>query len=52
MPTERERGEPLGQFLQRFVKAKRETVTNPKIKQRLAIAYSEAKRESRKSHGR
>ena len=50
MPPERERGEPLNKFIGRFVKSKREKKQFPKVKQRLAVAYSEARREARK-HG-
>jgi len=42
----RERGEKLSDFIGRFVKAKSER--KYPIKQRLAIAYSEAKERSKK----
>lgn len=41
----REKGEPLNEFIGRFVKSKREKKKFPKIKQRLAVGYSEAKHE-------
>lgn len=50
MPPERERGEKLGHFVGRFMSSKREQKEFPKQKQRLAVAYSEARRASRK-HG-
>lgn len=47
----RESGEPLNKFISRFVKSKREKRKFKNIKQRLAVGYSEARRESRSSHG-
>ena len=47
---ERERGEKLSDFIGRFVKSKREKKKFPESKQRLAVGYSEARREA-KSHG-
>lgn len=53
----REKGEPLGDFIGRFVKSKREKKQFTDIKQRLAIGYSEAreedaKRKKGKHHGK
>lgn len=42
---ERKSGEPLNAFLGRFVSNKREKKHFPSLKQRLAVAYSEAKRK-------
>ena len=47
---EREHGEKLSHFIGRFVGSKREKRKFPKLKQRLAVGYSEARREA-KSHG-
>lgn len=47
----REKGEPLSQFIGRFVKSKRERKKFPDIKQRLAVGYSEAREESRGKKG-
>jgi len=44
----RERGEKLSHFIGRFVGSKREQ--KYPIKQRLAIAYSEARERSKKEH--
>lgn len=46
---ERQRGEPLNKFISRFVDSKREKRKFPKVKQRLAVGYAEARRESK--HG-
>ena len=45
---EREKGEPLSAFIGRFVKSKREKKKFPKIKQRLAVGYSEAAEEHKR----
>jgi hypothetical protein len=47
MPA-REKGEPLNQFIARFVGSDRERRKFPKLKQRLAVGYAEARKESRK----
>jgi hypothetical protein len=44
---ERHKGEPLNQFISRFAKSKRERKQFPKVKQRIAVAYSEARRGAR-----
>jgi len=53
MPV-RERGEKLSDFIGRFVSNKAEKRKFPEAKQRLAVAYAEAKERSRKEvrHGR
>jgi hypothetical protein len=48
MPT-RKAGEPLNAFISRFVGSKREKGQFPKLKQRLAFGYAEAKRESKRA---
>jgi hypothetical protein len=45
---ERKKGEPLNAFISRFVSNKAERQRVPKLKQRLAIGYSEARREARR----
>jgi len=45
---ERRMGEPLNRFIGRFVSSKRERKQFPKLKQRLAVGYSEAKAASRR----
>lgn len=45
---ERRPGEPLSAFIGRFVSSKRERRQFPKLKQRLAVGYHEARREARK----
>lgn len=45
---QRERGEKLSQFIGRFVESKREKRNFPKLKQRLAVGYAEAKEHARK----
>ncbi len=47
MPA-RHKGEKLSSFISRFVANKREEEKFPKIKQRLAVGYAEAKEQSRK----
>lgn len=47
---ERRAGEPLNQFISRFAGSKREKRQFPKLKQRLAVGYAEARREVKK-HG-
>jgi hypothetical protein len=47
----REAGEPLNQFIASFVKSKREKRKFKNLKQRLAVGYSEARQEARRSHG-
>lgn len=47
----RDAGEPLGQFIGRFVKSKREKRKFPELKQRLAVGYSEARESTRRNHG-
>jgi hypothetical protein len=44
---ERRRGEPLNKFVSRFVSSKREEKQFKNKKQRLAVAYSEARRGSK-----
>ena len=52
MPA-REPGEKLSDFVGRFVKSKRERKQFPEVKQRLAVAYSEARERHRKgSHAK
>jgi hypothetical protein len=46
---ERRKGEPLNKFVGRYVSSKHAKQSFPKLKQRLAVAYSEAR--SRKHHG-
>ena len=41
---ERHAGEPLNKFIGRFVKSKREKKQFPKLKQRLAVGYKEARK--------
>ncbi len=48
---ERHSGEPLGEFISRFVGSKRERKKFPKVKQRLAVGYREAREGARKHHG-
>lgn len=48
--TKRQEGEPLSEFISRFVGSKREKKQFPNVKQRLAVGYSEAKEKSRKEH--
>jgi hypothetical protein len=50
MPPERQSGEPLNAFIGRFVSSKRERKKFPKLKQRLAVGYSEAREAARKEH--
>ena len=45
---ERKTGEKLSDFISRFVDSKREKKEFPKVKQRLAVGYSEAKEQARK----
>lgn len=40
---ERKKGEKLSEFISRFVGSKRERKEFPKLKQRLAVGYSEAR---------
>jgi len=50
---QREKGEKLSEFIGRFVSDKRERKKFPEQKQRLAIAYHEARERSRKeSHAK
>jgi len=51
MPA-RQKGEPLGKFISRFVSSKHEEDEFPDIKQRLAVGYSEAKKRSKKEKHR
>lgn len=44
---ERLKGEPLNEFVGRFAKSKREQRSFPDLKQRLAVAYSEARRSKK-----
>lgn len=44
----REKGEPLNEFIGRFVGNKREKRKFPDIKQRLAVGYSEAREKAHK----
>lgn len=44
----RTKGEPLGEFIGKFVKSKREKAKFPELSQRLAVGYSEAKRKAKK----
>jgi len=50
MPA-REHGEPLSHFIGRFMKSKHDKKKWPKIKQRLAVGYAEAREGARKHHG-
>lgn len=43
---EREKGEPLNKFMNSFMKSKGDKKKWPKVKQRLAVGFSEAKREA------
>ena len=45
---ERHSGEPLNKFIERYMGSKRAKKDFPKQKQRLAVAYSEAKERSKK----
>jgi hypothetical protein len=45
---QRHKGEPLSQFIGRFVGSKRERKRFPDIKQRLAVGYSEARSAAKK----
>lgn len=45
---ERSKGEPLNAFIGRYMGSKRAQKDFPKQKQRLAVAYSEAKSASKK----
>jgi len=47
----REKGEPLNQFIGRFVSSKREKRKFKSLKQRLAVGYSEARQQARAHHG-
>ncbi len=47
MPA-REKGEKLSQFIGRFVSSKREERKFPKLAQRLAVGYAEAREQSKK----
>ena len=47
---ERKKGEPLNSFIARFVSNSTEKKRVPKLKQRLAIGYAEAREHVRK-HG-
>lgn len=42
------KGEPLNEFLSRFVKSKPEQKKFPEVKQRLAVGYAEARRAAAK----
>lgn len=44
---ERKTGEKLSDFISRFVDSKREKKEFPKVKQRLAVGYSEARQRSK-----
>jgi 16S rRNA U1498 N3-methylase RsmE len=48
----REKGEKLSSFISRFVGSKREESKFPDQKQRLAVAFSEAKEQSRRERRR
>jgi hypothetical protein len=48
----REKGEKLSSFIGRFVGSKREKRKFPELKQRLAVAYSEARQHRKESHGK
>ena len=45
---EREKGEALDAFIGRFMKSKREKKKFPKVKQRLAVGFSEAHEEHKR----
>lgn len=45
---ERRKGEPLNEFIGRFAKSKHERREFPELKQRLAVAYAEARRKKSK----
>jgi hypothetical protein len=47
---ERHKGEPLSKFIGRFVGSKHERKEFPKLKQRLAVGYSEARAAAKKGH--
>lgn len=47
MPEQRA-AEPLSTFIGRFARSKREHRAFPKLKQRLAVGYAEARREAGK----
>lgn len=47
MPA-RKAGEPLSEFIGRFVGSKREERKFPRIKQRLAVGYAEAREQAKK----
>ena len=47
MPSRRE-GEKLSEFIGRFVGSKREERKFPKLKQRLAVGYAEAREQAKK----
>lgn len=47
MPTPHS-GEPLNKFVERYMESKEAKKSFPKQKQRLAIAYSEARERSKK----
>ena len=45
---QRKAGEPLNQFISRFIGNKRERKEFPKLKQRLAVGYSEARQAAKR----
>lgn len=45
---ERMKGEPLNKYISKFVSDKSDKKKWPNIKQRLAVAYSEAKKEPKR----
>jgi len=50
---QRSAGEPLSQFIGRFVSNKRERKKFPDVKQRLAVGYAESRERSKKeSHAK
>ena len=51
MPA-RQKGEPLGKFISRFVSSKHEEDEFPDIKQRLAVGYSESRKRDKKEKSR
>ena len=46
---ERRKGEPLNAFIGRFVGSKREQKQFPKVKQRLAVSYKEAREHAKRA---
>ena len=49
MPPLRNKGEPLNNFLHRFMSSKHDKKKWPKLKQRLAVGFAEAKEMAKKN---